>query len=239
MRFSYICPGTAGRRENAIDDNERNEGRLRLKRNGTSTETRFRLSPKRTSPFISAGASVQSTTASRGVRISGSNAGYTMFRGSVKGTGYTLHSPVPPSLPLPCVAMCHYVSTGLYLLMTLRRTLELRVGDCRKSTRHRYSPSSRSSTLFRDRVAGSVTVRKYPRSSRISLSFQCDGTSECFPRTSKLWTNDSVNHSVKINSAVFCLFSRTDQITFDCVLWETGSVSYGCVAYNVVISLSQ
>jgi len=40
------------------------------------------------------GASVQSTTGSRGVRISGSNAGYTMFRGSVKSTGYPLHSPV-------------------------------------------------------------------------------------------------------------------------------------------------
>jgi len=37
------------------------------------------------------GASVQSTTGSRGVRISGSNAGYTMFGGSVKGTGYPLH----------------------------------------------------------------------------------------------------------------------------------------------------
>jgi hypothetical protein len=47
------------------------------------------------------GASVQSTTGSRGVRISGSNAGYTMFRGSVKSTCYPLHSPVPPSLPLP------------------------------------------------------------------------------------------------------------------------------------------
>jgi len=35
-------------------------------------------------------ASVQSTTGSRGVCISGSNAGYTMFRGSVKGTGYPL-----------------------------------------------------------------------------------------------------------------------------------------------------
>jgi hypothetical protein len=30
------------------------------------------------------GASVQSTAGSRGVRISGNNAGYTMFRGSVK-----------------------------------------------------------------------------------------------------------------------------------------------------------
>ena len=47
------------------------------------------------------GASVQSTTGSRGVRISGSNAGYTMFRGSVKGTGYPLHSPVSPALPPP------------------------------------------------------------------------------------------------------------------------------------------
>ena len=58
----------------------------------------FVLSAKRTSPFKSAGASFQSTTGSRGVRISGSNAGYTMFRGSVKGTGYPLHSPVSPSV---------------------------------------------------------------------------------------------------------------------------------------------
>ena len=47
------------------------------------------------------GASVQSTTGSRGVHISVSNAGYIMFRGSVKGIGYPLHLPVSPSLPLP------------------------------------------------------------------------------------------------------------------------------------------
>jgi hypothetical protein len=75
--------------------------RLRLKCDGTRTETRFRVSAKRTSPFKSAGASVQSTAGSRGVRNSGSNAGYTMFRGSVKSTGYPLHSSVSPSLPLP------------------------------------------------------------------------------------------------------------------------------------------
>jgi len=80
-----------------------------------SAETRFRLSAKRTSPFKSTGASVQSTTGSRGVRISGSNAGYTMFRGIVKGTGYPLHSPVSPSLPLPCVTVCHHISTGVYI----------------------------------------------------------------------------------------------------------------------------
>jgi hypothetical protein len=88
--------------------------RLRLKCDSTHTETRFRLSAKRTSPFKLAGASVQSTTGSRGVRISGINAGYTMFRGSVKSTGYPLHSPVSPSLPLPCVTVCRHISTGLY-----------------------------------------------------------------------------------------------------------------------------
>jgi len=75
-------------------------GRLRLQYDSTRAETRFRLSAKRTSPFKSSGASVQPTAGSRGVRISGSNAGYNMFRGSVKSTGYPLHSPVSPSLPL-------------------------------------------------------------------------------------------------------------------------------------------
>jgi len=92
-------------------------GRLRLKCEGTRAETRSRLSAKRTRPFKSAGASVQSTTGSRGVRISGSigsNAGYTTFRGSVKSTGYPLHSPVSPSLPLPCVTVRLHISIGLY-----------------------------------------------------------------------------------------------------------------------------
>ena len=40
----------------------------RSKRDGTRAETRFGLSAKRTSPFKSAGVSVQSTTGSRGVR---------------------------------------------------------------------------------------------------------------------------------------------------------------------------
>jgi hypothetical protein len=78
-----------------------------LKCDGTRAETRFRLSAKRASPFKSVGASIQSTTGSRGVRISGSNAGYTVFRDSVKSTGYPLHSPVSPSVPLPCIIVCH------------------------------------------------------------------------------------------------------------------------------------
>jgi len=47
-------------------------------------------------------------------QLDSNNAGYTLFRGSVKGTGYPLHSPVSPSLPLPCVTVCHHISTGLY-----------------------------------------------------------------------------------------------------------------------------
>ena len=80
-------------------------------------ETRFRLSAKRTSPLKSEGASVQSTTGSRGVRISGSNAAYTMFQSSVKSTGYPLHSPVSPSLPLsasPC-AITFQLESNYYM----------------------------------------------------------------------------------------------------------------------------
>ena len=88
--------------------------RLRFRCDGTRAETRFRLSAKRTSLFKSAGASVQSTTGSRGVRISCSNAGYTVLRGSVKGTGYPLHSPVSSSLPLLSVTVCHHISTEAY-----------------------------------------------------------------------------------------------------------------------------
>ena len=55
-------------------------GRGQLKCDGTRTETTFCLSTKR-------------TTGSRGVGISGSNAGYTMFRCCVKSSGSPLHSP--------------------------------------------------------------------------------------------------------------------------------------------------
>ena len=92
-----------------------NVARGQLKCDGTRAEKRFRLSAKRMAQFQSAGASVQSTTGSRGVRISVSNAGNTMFWGSVKSTGYPLHSPVSPSLPLPCVTVCHHITTRVCL----------------------------------------------------------------------------------------------------------------------------
>jgi hypothetical protein len=94
-----------------------------LKCDSTRAETRFRLSAKRTSPFKSTGLSVRSTTGSRGVRVSASNAGYTMFRGSVKSIGYPLHLPVPPSLPLrasACAVTFHLDSTASLFASGLR-----------------------------------------------------------------------------------------------------------------------
>ena len=138
-------------------------GRGQLTCDGTRAETRIRLSVKRNSPFKSVVASVQSTTGSRGVRISGSNAGYTMFRGSVKSTGYPLHSPVSPSLPLPCATGCHPISTGVYFLTDCKRTSPFKsVGASVQSTTGsrgvRISGSNGRYTMFR----GSVKSTGYP-----------------------------------------------------------------------------
>ena len=98
-------------------------GRLRLKYDGTCAETIFRLSAKRTSPFKSAGASVQSTTGSRGVRISGSNAGYTMFRGREE---YWLPTPFA-KFPLTSPPVRHYVPS--HFNWTLRLACAIAVPD--------------------------------------------------------------------------------------------------------------
>ena len=90
-------------------------GIARSKRDGTRAETRYGLSAKRTSPFKSAGVSVQSTTGSRGVRISGQQLYRPCSGVQCKTTGYPLHSHLSPSLPLPCVTVCHQVLNALYL----------------------------------------------------------------------------------------------------------------------------
>ena len=64
-------------------------------------------------------ASVQSNAGRRGVRISGSNAGYTMFRGNVKCTGCPMHSKISPSLPFTCVTVCHQISTLVYCSLVI------------------------------------------------------------------------------------------------------------------------
>jgi len=86
--------------------------RARLKRDGTCAETRFGLSAKRKSPLKLAGCSVQSTTGSRGMRISssnGSNAGYTMFWGRVQD--YWLPTPVA-CFPFTSPTVCYRVPSG-------------------------------------------------------------------------------------------------------------------------------
>jgi hypothetical protein len=77
--------------------------RLRLKCEGTCAATRFLLSAKRTSPFESAGASVQSITGSRGVRISGSNTPCSEAVWRVLATRSIRQFPLHfPSSALPC-----------------------------------------------------------------------------------------------------------------------------------------
>ena len=68
-------------------------------------------------------ASVQSTADSRGVRISGSNAGYTMFRSSMKSTVYPLHSPVSPFTSPSCVTVFHHIAAGVQLILSAIKVL--------------------------------------------------------------------------------------------------------------------
>ena len=105
------------------------------------------------------GASVQSTTGSRGVRMSGINAGYKMFRGSVKGTGYPFHSPVSPSPPRPCVTVCHHISIGL-----LPQSQQCAFCYCKRSStwQSSYVPHLNQFFVYRLRLhQGSVTIQ-YP-----------------------------------------------------------------------------
>jgi hypothetical protein len=133
-------------------------GRLRLKCDGTRVETRFRLSVKRTSPFKLAGASVQSTADSQGVRIGGSNAGYTMSRGSVKSTGYPLHSPVSAftSSPVHHRVPSHFNWTVLMVLLhlvcvmtawTAGKILLLEGGNCKDVRNTGSIANSRHSSI--------------------------------------------------------------------------------------------
>ena len=89
-------------------------GIARWKPGGTCAENRFGLSAKRTSPFKSAGVSVQSTAGRRGVQISGQRLYRPYSDVQCKTIGYPLHSHLSPSLPRPCVTVCRHISTGLY-----------------------------------------------------------------------------------------------------------------------------
>jgi hypothetical protein len=104
------------------------------------------------------GASVQSTAGSRGVRISGSNAGYTMFWGSVKSTGCPLHSPVYPSLPFPCVTVCHHRLTGVYIQTTDNADVNRTSAAIASNTECRLRTSA-----FTSRKSPHTTIKSQPR----------------------------------------------------------------------------
>ena len=100
--------------------------RGQLKCGGTQAETRFRLSSKRTSPFKSVGGGAQfsrllAAEVCASAFIVGSSAGYTMFRGSVKGTGYPLHSRFPFTSP----PLRHRVPS--YFSWTLSHLIEIMI----------------------------------------------------------------------------------------------------------------
>jgi len=116
------------------------DGILPLKCDGTHAETKFLLSPKRTSPLKSAGASIQSTAGSPVLPISASNAGYTTFRGSVRVLATHCISQFPlhfPSRASPCAirfqthstfvsASCrHKRRVRIVLWLTVRLCLQL------------------------------------------------------------------------------------------------------------------
>jgi hypothetical protein len=90
--------------------------RLRVKWDDTRAETRFRLPAKRTSPFKSAGWSVQSTTGRRAVHISlqGLYCSWKpVFCSHMTLIGYPLHSLVASSLLHPCVTVCHHIPNAV------------------------------------------------------------------------------------------------------------------------------
>jgi hypothetical protein len=143
--------------------------RLRLKCDGTRAETRFRLSAKWTSPFKSAGNSVQSTTGRWVVRISLQGlycSRETVFCSHVTLTGYPLHSLLSPSLPLPCVTVWHHISNAVYrpyFVTTIRNNKKTH-----PQTTHYYISNSNSYIFRLDRDSHhKVTVSEINKNSCI------------------------------------------------------------------------
>ena len=90
--------------------------RTRAEPVGTRTETTFRLSPKRTSPFKSAGESLQSTAGSRGVRFGVINAGHTMLRGRMRVLATHSIRQFPPHFPSRATPLPPYSERSILTL---------------------------------------------------------------------------------------------------------------------------
>jgi len=132
------------------------------------------------------GTSVHSTTGSWCLRISGNNAGYTTFRDSVKSTRYPLLSRVCPSLPLPCVTVCHHISTGLYVkwplgCKRLKQAMKWMLRKVMKLVKHQWRHSVvcptqqrlvTSSPLPISQLLGWVSTRKQLGGNPLSFVYQ-------------------------------------------------------------------
>ena len=102
------------------------------------------------------------------MRISGSNAGHTMFRGSVKSTGYPLYSPVSPSLRLPCDIVYRHISTGVYDSSRILRQSQLAVRMGKTKT---LEPERAAA----DRPAACVIAQQYSSATSVSSRYYRGG----------------------------------------------------------------
>ena len=100
---------------------------------------------------------------SRGVRISGSNAAYTMFRGSVKGTGYPLHSLVSSftSPPVRHRVPSHFNWTLLYWLPTLFSSLPFNSPPVRHRVTSHFNWSLINTFYFPSRASPCATPSRF------------------------------------------------------------------------------
>jgi hypothetical protein len=139
-----------------------NGARLRFKCDGTHAETRFRFSTKRTSLFKIGGGVSSADYWEAGCAHQPAMQGLycsckPVFCSHVTLTGFPLHSLV--SLPLPCVTVCHHISTGIYYLQV---TVD-RQGRVLQDTaeRYRYFSAVTTTDIFRKSVSLVVVIDKY------------------------------------------------------------------------------
>jgi len=154
--------------------------RLRLKCDGTRAEKRFRLSAKWTSPFKSAGASVQSTTGSRGVCISGSNG-----RGQLKCDGTSAETrfglSAKRTLPIKSAGASVQSATGSRCVRISGSNVRGQLKCDGTSAETRFRLSAKRTNPFKSgggsvqSTTGSLGVRISGSNGTVQL--KCDGTS--------------------------------------------------------------
>jgi len=70
--------------------------------------------------------------------------------------GYPLHSSVSPSLPLPCVAVCHHVSTGLYSLQISPSVPSFKPTDTTPPPKRKFMKYNAHNTIYDNRITQTV-----------------------------------------------------------------------------------